>query len=167
MNPYLRPYDLQVRRDWPDDDQIEEWLNSLDGPCVNIMVGPRKCGKTHFVESQGLQVRGSRNDRKSTVDPTLSINIIDHDLWQASEIRKGIKKEESFIFDSTYFTRAERKKILKMFPKTYYKVIVAWELSDEELELRGSTPEQIEEAKKTYERPNSDEDIDELVYVFS
>ena len=54
-----------------------------------------------------------------------------------------------------------------MFPKTYYKVVVAWELSDEELELRGSTPEQIEEAKKTYERPNSDEDIDELVYVFS
>ena len=167
MNPLLRPYDLQIQREWPEDDQIEEWLNSLDGPSVNILVGPRKCGKTRFVETQGLQVRGSKFDRKSSVDPMLSINIIEHDLWKNSEIRGGIKKEESFIFDSTYLTRLERQKILKLFPKTYYKVVITWELSDEELTLRGSTPEQIEEAKKNYERPHSDEDMDELVYIFS
>jgi hypothetical protein len=167
MNPLLRPYDLQAEREWPEDDQIEEWLKSLDGPSVNILVGPRKCGKTRFVETQGLQIRGSKFDKKSSVDPMLPINIIDHDLWRTSEIRSGIKEEDSFIFDSTYLTRLERQKILKLFPKAYYKVVIAWELSDEELILRGSTPEQIEEAKKNYERPSRDENFDELVYIFS
>ena len=54
-----------------------------------------------------------------------------------------------------------------MFPDAYHKVVIAWELSDEELRLRGCSFEQIEEAKNNYERPSRDENIDELVYIFS
>jgi len=167
MRQLLRPYDLQISREWPNDDQIDEWLSSLEGPCVNILVGPRKCGKSTFIASHGLQVRGSKHDRRSAVDPTIEINTIDSNRWRASNIKDGIRREESFIFDSTNLTALERKRILRMFPNSYYKVIITWELSDEELKLRGCSSSQIEEAKKNYDRPNAEEEVDELVYIFS
>ena len=171
-----RPYDLQTQRGWPDDNDIDEWLNSLEGPCLNILVGPRGCGKSQFIETSGLQVRGSQSGKQSTVDPLAELNIIDRDLFrfgmlslsrQMLDVRKRIGLRESFIFDHTNFTKIERNKILGMFPDAYHKVVIAWELSDEELRLRGCSSEQIEEAKKNYERPHPDEDLDELVYIFS
>tara|TARA_R110000823_G_scaffold224841_2_gene352735 strand:- start:968 stop:1501 length:534 start_codon:yes stop_codon:yes gene_type:complete len=171
-----RPYDLQTQRGWPDDNDIDEWLNSLEGPCLNILVGPRGCGKSQFIETSGLQVRGSQSGKKSTVDPLAELNIIDFDLFKSGmltmsremrDVRKGIKRRESFIFDYTNLTRLERNKILGMFPDVYHKVVIAWELSDEELRLRGCSSDQIEEAKINYERPHPDEDVDELVYIFS
>jgi len=171
-----KPYDLQIHRGWPDDNDIDDWLNSLEGPSLNVLVGPRGCGKSRFIETSGLQVRGSESGKKSTVDPTAELNIIDHDLFkngmltmsrEMRDVRKRIKQRESFIFDYTNLTILERNKILGMFPDAYHKVVIAWELSDEELRLRGCSFEQIEEAKNNYERPSRDENIDELVYIFS
>ena len=176
-----KPYDLQISRAWPwppdnDGNDIDEWLNSLESPSLNILVGPRGCGKSQFIETSGLQVRGSQSGKISTVDPTAELNIIDHDLFGSGmlsrspllrDVRRGIKRRESYIFDYTNLTRIERNKILRMFPDVYHKVVIAWELSDEELRLRGCSFEQIEEAKNNYERPSRDENIDELVYIFS
>lgn len=185
-----KPYDLQISRAWPwppdvalsnqeginGDDYVDEWLDSLESPSLNILVGPRGCGKSQFIETSGLQVRGSQSEKISTVDPTAELNIINCDLFKSGmltmsremrDVRKGIKRRESFIFDYTNLTRLERNKILGMFPDVYHKVVIAWELSDEELRLRGCSSDQIEGAKINYERPHPDEDVDELVYIFS
>ena len=66
-----KPYDLQISRAWPwppdnGDDYVDEWLDSLESPSLNILVGPRGCGKSQFIETSGLQVRGSQSGKISS-----------------------------------------------------------------------------------------------------
>ena len=168
----IKPYELQITdNNWPDDDQIDDWLDSLDRPIFNMVVGPSKCGKTTFIKNYGLQSRGSkatavRRTSQNVTDPLVDLNIIDR-YWTDQEIVECVLNEEAIIFDAENLARKERERILKLISPDYFKVAIIWELSDEELLRRGCSQSKIEEKDVRYERPNSDEDIDELVYIFS
>ena len=167
-----KPYGLQVQTDhWPDDDEhVDEWLESLNAPVLNMLIGPRRCGKTTFIHNYGLQSRGSKatvsRRTQNVTDPLLELNIVDR-YWSDQDLLECIANEEAIVLDQENLVRKERERFLNMFPSHYWKVAIIWELSDDELLHRGCSQSQIEEKDIKYERPNSDEDFDELVYIFS
>ena len=62
MSAANKPYDFQVNQsDFPEEDEeIEEWAQSREGPILNIMIGLPKCGKSTFATKYGLQGFESR-----------------------------------------------------------------------------------------------------------
>ena len=167
-----RPYDLQVPSEfWPDDNEIDEWMDSMNAPLLNVLIGPPKCGKETFIMNYGLQSRGSkatvsRRTSQNVTDPTIEINIVDR-YWSDKELYECICNEEALVIDRDNLSRKEREKTLSKFPSNYWKVAIVWELSDDELRQRGCSELEIEEKDKKYERPDPDEDFNELVYIFS
>ena len=167
-----KPYGLQVPNDvWPDDEDIDNWMDSLNAPVLNMLIGPPKCGKTTFINSYGLQVRGSkatvsRSPTQDVTDPLIEINMVDQ-YWTNEELYQCIANEEAIVLDQENLVRKERERFLNMFPSHYWKVAIIWELSDDELLHRGCSQSQIEEKDIRYERPDPDEDFDELVFIFS
>ena len=167
-----KPYGLQVPNDvWPDDEDIDNWMDSLNAPILNMLIGPPKCGKTTFINSYGLQSRGSkatvsRRTTQNVTDPLIEINMVDQ-YWTNEELYQCIANEEAIVLDQENLVRKERERFLNMFPSNYWKVAIVWELSDDELLYRGCSQSQIEEKDIKYERPDPDEDFDELVYIFS
>ena len=167
-----KPYGLQVQTDhWPDDDEhVDEWLESLNAPVLNMLIGPRGCGKTTFIHNYGLQSRGSKatvsRRTQNVTDPLLELNIVDR-YWSDQDLLECIANEEAIVLDQENLVRKERERFLNMFPSHYWKVAIIWDLSDDELLHRGCSQSQIEEKEKIIERPDPDEDFDELVYIFS
>ena len=167
-----KPYGLQVQTDhWPDDDEhVDEWLESLNAPVLNMLIGPRGCGKTTFIHNYGLQSRGSKatvsRRTQNVTDPLLELNIVDR-YWSDQDLLECIANEEAIVLDQENLVRKERERFLNMFPSHYWKVAIIWDLSDDELLHRGCSQSQIEEKDIRYERPDPDEDFDELVYIFS
>jgi predicted kinase len=163
-----KPYDLQVSQsDFPEDEEIEEWTDSRQGPILNILIGLPKCGKSTFAEKYGLQGFESRpySRKLNYNNATREINII-NGFWSRRKLKKSIKNSESIIFDSENLSERERIKILKLFSDDYQKVAVVWELSDEELLNRGCSQFEIEKKGKLYERPSRRESFDEFIYIF-
>ena len=168
MSAASKPYDLQVNQsDFPEDEEIEEWAVSREGPILNVLIGLPKCGKSTFAEKYGLQGFESRpySRKLNYNNATREINII-NGFWSRRRLKKSIKKNESIIFDSENLSEQERIKILKMFPDDYQKVAVVWEISDEELLSRGCSLDEIKEKRKLYERPSRRESFDEFIYIF-
>ena len=166
-----RPYEFQVPSDrWPDDGEIDAWMNAVNAPVFNLLVGPPKCGKSTFIINYGLQSRGSKatvsRSAHGVSDPLIEINIVDK-YWSEEELDSCIVGDESVVIDKENLTRKEREKILRKIPSHYWKVAIIWELSDDELLHRGCSQSQIEEKDVKYERPDTDENFDELVYIFS
>ena len=167
----IKPYGLQILdNDWPEDDEVDEWVDSLNAPIFNMLIGPAKCGKTTFINNYGLQSRGSKatvsGRIQNVTDPTSEINIVD-EHWLDEELYECIMNEEAVVIDQDNLTRKEREKTLSKFPSNYWKVAIIWELSDDELRRRGCSEIEIEEKDRKYERPDQDEDFNELVYIFS
>jgi len=184
-----KPYDLQVRSDlWPEDQDIDNWLDTLSSPVLNVLVGMPKCGKSTFMKNCGLQIKGASSSaftrhstRYSATSTAASndaakeyilagINIIDgyrSSRILRSKIDKSVSNDDSVIVDMENLTRESRMEILKEFPSRYLKVAVIWELSDEVLFARGCNAAELERKKKIYERPDSNEGFDEFVYIFS
>ena len=137
------------------------------------MVGLPKCGKSTYVEQNGLcgfMVPGmtDRAAKRYMELDSRTINIISgSETPSRRQLRRMIKKEESVIWDCENLTKKERETILKRFPDGYQKVAIVWDLSDEELKERGCSEEQLQEGKKVYERPDGTERIDEFIYILS
>ena len=167
----IKPYRFQVLdNNWPDDTEVDEWADSLNAPIFNMMIGPAKCGKTTFINNYGPQSRGSKatvsGGIQNVTDSTSEINIVDGH-WLDDDLYECIMNEEAVIVDQDNLTRKDREKTLSKFPSNYWKVAIIWELSDDELRQRGCGEIEIEEKDIKYERPDSDEGFDELVYIFS
>ena len=172
MDNLSRPYDLQVPNAyWPDDNDVDDWLDAMAAPVLNVLVGPPSCGKTSFIRSYGVQSRGSRatvsrTSHRVTDSLSLDINLLGRN-WEAEEIFECTDREEAVVVDAENLSRSAREKILSKIPSNYWKVAVIWELSDVELANRGCSDDEIEDNKKLYDRPDIDEGFDEFVYIYS
>ena len=172
MDNVIKPYDLQVpNAHWPDDNEVDAWLDAMSAPVLNVLVGPSSCGKTSFVESYGVQSRGSkatvsRTSHSVTDSLSLDVNLLGRN-WEAEEIFECTDREEAVVVDAENLSRAAREKILSKIPSNYWKVAIVWELSNDELVNRGCSKIEIEENKNLYERPDLEEGFDEVVYIYS
>ena len=170
----IKPYDLQVRDAAVSVNgpiSVDGWMDSLNAPVLNMLIGPAKCGKTTFIKNYGLQCRGSstipaRRTSQNVTDPMIAINIVDR-YWSEQDLLECITNENVIVLDQENLVRKERERLLNMFPSNYWKVAIVWELSDDVLLHRGCSQSQSEEKDIRYERPDPDEDFDELVYIFS
>ena len=89
------------------------------------------------------------------------------DFYKKHNLTGLNSKYASALADYLNLTKDERKNILSKFPDSYITVVVVWEISDSELLLRGCDLTEIEEKGKLYERPDTDENFDEVICILT
>jgi predicted kinase len=150
-------------------------------PNVIFFVGVSGSGKTTYAQqiSNDTTLRISGDDILEEWARDAGISYQDaYIAWSQkskdevlSRVEWAIENNANILWDQTNLSWVERETRMNMFPDTYTKIAVAFEMPDDVLKDYASrteknVPEAILQAQKeAYERPDYDEGFDKIVII--